>query len=81
MARKLISLGLLAAVAVPALLVTGCASEGGSQPYGLTGNSQQQVDQQHQEWAHRQQYTDQKGRYHPEWDLASREGGSNTPPS
>jgi hypothetical protein len=72
MTRKLITLALLGATTVPALLAAGCASGDANQPYSLTGQSQVQTDQAHQEWLRKQQYTDQKGRYHAELDPANR---------
>ena len=52
-------LGGAAAVAV------GCSANT-NEPYSLTGESQAEIDQQHQEWLLKQHYTDQKGRYRPE---------------
>lgn len=71
---KFVSVVLLGAASASSLLAAGCSSAGENQPYSLTGNSQAPVDPQHQEWLRRQQYTDQKGRYHPGWDPASRVG-------
>lgn len=72
MTSKLLALVLLGAASASSLLAVGCASGNGNQPYSLTGKSQDQVDQEHQEWLHKQQYTDQKGRYHPERDPVNR---------
>jgi hypothetical protein len=71
MASKIFALVLLGAASASSLVAVGCASGTGQQPYSLTGKTQEQIDQDHQEWLHKQQYTDQKGRYHPEWDRAN----------
>lgn len=62
MTRTLLATVVLAGAAAVAV---GCSSNT-SQPYSLTGESQASIDQQHEEWAWKQHYTDDKGRYHPE---------------
>ena len=68
MTRKLITLALLGATAVPALLAVGCASDNASEPYKLTGKSQDDAVSSHEAWRQRSVYTDDKGHYRP--DLA-----------
>jgi hypothetical protein len=70
MTRTLLATVLLAGATVVAV---GCSANNTREPYSLTGQSQAQIDQQHQEWAVKQHYTDDKGRYHPElaeWNTA-----------
>lgn len=71
MTGKLLTFVLLGAASASSLLAVGCSSGNANQPYSLTGKSQEQIDQDHQEWLHKQRYTDQKGRYHSEWDPAN----------
>ena len=69
MPRQLITVAILAVTAIPTLFAVGCSSTNANAPYSLTGDSQAQIDQRHQEWAERQRFTDDKGRYRP--DLAA----------
>jgi hypothetical protein len=69
MTRKLITLALLGATTVPALLAVGCASNTATEPYGLTGKAQENAS--HEAWRQQMMYTDEKGHYHPE--LAAQE--------
>jgi hypothetical protein len=66
MTRKLITLALLGATAVPALLAVGCASENATEPYKLTGKTQENAVSGHEAWRQQIMYTDEKGHYHPE---------------
>ena len=66
MKRKLFSVATLAAGAVSTLMVVGCESNKANPPYGLTGPSQEQIDQQHQQWLLDRRFTDDKGHYRPE---------------
>mgnify|MGYP001457316260 CR=1 FL=1 len=66
MTRKLLSVALLSAVSVSTLFALGCSSQGQNQPYSLTGKSQDQIAQEHEQWRQRTMYTDEKGHYHPE---------------
>ncbi|MDB5333424.1 MAG: hypothetical protein JWP03_4575 [Phycisphaerales bacterium] len=66
MTRKLITLALLGATAVPALLAVGCASENATEPYKLTGKTQENAASGHEAWRQQIMYTDEKGHYHPE---------------
>ena len=68
MLRPLTTIALLAA-AVPTLFAAGCASNNAKAPYSLTGDTQVTAEQRHDEWAQRQRFTDDKGRYRA--DLAA----------
>ena len=69
MTRKLLSVALLGAVSVSTLFAAGCSSQGQNQPYSLTGKSEEQIAQDHEQWRERTMYTDEKGHYHA--DLAA----------
>ncbi len=64
MLRKAFTVAVLALAGSTSLLATGCTSNNSSEkPYGLTGNTKEsQLTPQE-----RARYTDQKGRFHPEW--------------
>ena len=59
MLRKLFTVAVLATVSTAALVATGCASDNAKEPSALTGDRTTYNDN----W----RYTDDKGRYHPEW--------------
>ena len=64
MTRTLFATVLLAGAAA---LTVGCSANNTNEPYSLTGQSQAAIDQQHQEWLMNQHYTDDKGRFRPEF--------------
>ena len=64
MLMKLFTAAVIATGTSAALLSTGCARNG-DKPYGLTGDAVRPALQK--ELAERQRWTDDKGRYHPEW--------------
>lgn len=66
MTRKLLSVAMLGAVSVSTLFALGCSSQGQNQPYSLTGRSQEQIAQAHEQWRQQTMYTDEKGHYHAE---------------
>jgi hypothetical protein len=72
MTRKLIALALLGATTVPALLAVGCASENATEPYKLTGRTQENVVSSHEAWRQRTVYTDDKGHYRPDLEAQHR---------
>ena len=63
--RKLFAVAVLGVASALALAATGCAS--GDKPYGLTGGDGGDRKALQKELAERQRWTDQKGRYRPEW--------------
>ena len=63
MAKKLLIVAALGAASVTSLLAVGCSQ---SQPYSLTGKSDEQVAEEHLQWRQQTMYTDEKGHYHPE---------------
>jgi hypothetical protein len=68
MIRKLFTVALLGMISAPALLAVGCASENqGDRPYGLTGTDGDRNVNTPGTFEEKQRYSDQKGRYHPEW--------------
>ena len=64
MRGKFINFAMLTVVSAGALIAAGCASTG---PSALTGSDQAELRE-------RVRYTDDKGRFHPEW-----RDGINTP--
>lgn len=58
--RRLFTIVLVAVVSSSALLAAGCSSANG-RPYALTGENRQLSA------AERARYSDDKGRFHPEW--------------
>jgi hypothetical protein len=67
MLKQLSIVAILGLGTASALLSAGCASGSGNGEYGLTG-SNSNVDRAAQlSPQQRQQYTDQKGHFHPEW--------------
>ena len=69
MLRKAFTLAVLAMAGYASLLATGCTSN--EKPYGLTGNQTYGVNGAAStsplSAQERGRYTDQKGRFHPEW--------------
>lgn len=63
MNRKFLTVALLGLVSAPMLFAEGCAQQ---QPYSLSGKSQEQMANEHEQWRQRMMYTDEKGHYHPE---------------
>ena len=59
MFHKLLTVAFLASVSLTTLVAAGCASDNSSQPRALTGERTTYNDN----W----RYTDDKGRYRPEW--------------
>src|SRR5436853_6514968 len=66
MTRKLLTVAVLSAASLSTLFAVGCSSQGQSQPYSLTGKSQDQIARDHEQWRQKMMYTDDKGHYHPE---------------
>ena len=64
MLKRSFTVAVLAVGTSAGLLATGCAG-GGDKPYGLTGDTDRKALQS--ELAERQRWTEDKGRYHPEW--------------
>ena len=62
MTKKVLIVAALGAASVTSLLA-GCAQ---SQPYSLTGKSDEQVAEEHEQWRQQMMYTDEKGHFHPE---------------
>ncbi len=64
MTRTLRTVVALGTLALPSLVTFGCTSENKAEaPYSLTGNAQASKSD---DFAARQRYTDDKGRYRPE---------------
>ncbi len=64
MKRYFRTVAAFAALAVPALVAVGCTTENKAEaPYSLTGNAKASTSN---DFAARQRYTDDKGRYRPE---------------
>ena len=66
MIRKLLSVAVLGAASISTLFAVGCSSQGQNQPYSLTGKSEEQIAQDHEQWRQREMYIDEKGHYHAE---------------
>ena len=70
MFNKLLKVVLLGGVTLVPTLAAGCASQGSSEPYAVTGNTNQD------ELRERARWTDDKGHYRPEWRAGiNRPGG------
>jgi hypothetical protein len=68
MIRKFLTVAMLGAISAPALLAVGCASESqGERPYSLTGTNGDKNVNAPNSFDEKQRYSDQKGRFHPEW--------------
>ena len=67
MMRRLFAVAVVGTSAGAALFAAGCASGEGDKPYGLTGEGVGDRRALQKELAERQRWTDDKGRYHPEW--------------
>ncbi|HEY2584350.1 MAG TPA: hypothetical protein VGI81_01145 [Tepidisphaeraceae bacterium] len=68
MNRNLTALSIAGSLLIPTFLAGGCASQNQSNPpYALTGPESQAQADQHEAWRQQLAYTDQKGKYRPEF--------------
>jgi len=68
MIRKLLTVAMVGAIFAPAMFTIGCASENQAEkPYSLTGTNGATNVNTPSSFQERVRYSDDKGRYHPEW--------------